>query len=157
MCFTHCDRDEAYISLHDCIADKAYFENGKLGFELSDGFWILPDHPESNLAGTARTDASKVEYTLYRGDRWDIIIYVFEKTLFKRTVRKEWTPEKLVNEINKGKCKLEFLYQYRDPFSIVLECELRFCKNPYFRECVIKISGTQTDYYWNDLRKDCPW
>ncbi len=157
MCFLHCDHDERFLSLHDCIAERAYLKNGKLGFELSDGFWILPDHPESHLSETVRTDASKVEYTLYRGESWDITVYVFEKGFFKRTVRKEWTPEKLVDEINKGKCKLEFLYQYRDSFSAVLDCELRFSKKPYFRECMIKISVTQTDYCWNTLREDCPW
>ena len=50
MNFSHCDHDEQYLTLHDCIAERAYFENGKLGFEFDDGFWVSPDHPESNLS-----------------------------------------------------------------------------------------------------------
>jgi GTP-binding protein len=48
--------------LHDCIAEKAYFKDGVLGFEFSDGFWILPNHPESHLSKTVRTNFSKVEF-----------------------------------------------------------------------------------------------
>jgi hypothetical protein len=56
MIFSHCDHDEKYLTLHDCIAERAYFENGKLGFEFNDGFWVSPDHPESNLSQVVRTD-----------------------------------------------------------------------------------------------------
>jgi hypothetical protein len=34
MEFSHCDHDEKHLSLHDCIAERVYFENGKLGFDL---------------------------------------------------------------------------------------------------------------------------
>ena len=67
MEFAHCDTSSAHLSLHDCIAEKAYFADGKLGFLLSDGFWISPDHPESDLSALVRTDAAKVEYTLEDG------------------------------------------------------------------------------------------
>ena len=50
MNFSHCDHSENHLTLHDCIAERAYFENGKLGFEFHDGFWVLPNHPESNLS-----------------------------------------------------------------------------------------------------------
>jgi hypothetical protein len=49
MKFSHCGTDEKYLSLHDCIAERTYFEKGKLGFEFNDGFWVSPDHPESNF------------------------------------------------------------------------------------------------------------
>ena len=78
MEFSHCDRDEKNLSLHDCIAERAYFENGKLGFEFRNGFWISPDHPESNLQDLVRTDFSKVEYTLEDGEEYDVTIYVFK-------------------------------------------------------------------------------
>ncbi len=84
MNFSHCDKDEKYLSLHDCVAEQAYFENGKLGFEFNDGFWISPDHPESNLSNLVRTDFSKVEYTLEDGADYDVTVYVFTKNLFKK-------------------------------------------------------------------------
>ena len=83
MKFLHCDHDETYLTLHDCISEKAYFEDGKLVFELHDGFWIAPEHPESNLPETVRTDFSKVEYVLECGEEYDVTVYVFEKNLFK--------------------------------------------------------------------------
>ena len=64
MNFSHCDHNEEHLTLHDCIATQAYFENGKLGFEFENGFWISPDHPESHLTKMVRTDFAKVEYTL---------------------------------------------------------------------------------------------
>ena len=85
MNFSHCDKDEKYLSLYDCVAEQAYFENGKLGFEFNDGFWISPDHPESNLSNLVRTDFSKVEYTLEDGADYDVTVYVFKKNLFKKT------------------------------------------------------------------------
>ena len=157
MEFSHCDHDEWYLSLHDCIAERAYFKNGKLGFELNDGFWISPDHPESNLSNLVRTDFSRVEYTLEDGADYDVTIYVFKKTLFKKTIRIEWTIQELLNNINSGKYKLEFLYQYVDYSSRMIECELKLDKKPYHMECVIKISAPEVSYYWNNLREDRPW
>ena len=157
MNFSHCDKDEEYVSLHDCVAERAYFENGKLGFEFNDGFWVSPDHPESNLSGCVSTDLSKVEYTLEDGEDYDVTIYVFKKTIFKKTIRTEWTVQKLINSINSGKCKLEFRYQYVDYNSRIVECVLRFDRRPYCQECIMKISAPEVSYYWNNLLEDRPW
>ena len=157
MEFIHCDTDEKYLTLHDCFAERAYLEDGKLGFEFKDGFWILPDHPESNLSEVVRTDFSKAEYVLGRGHGFDVVVYVFEKTFFKKTVRTEWTVQKLMKEINSGKCRLEFLYQYVDDNCRIVECALRSDKKPYYRECMIKIYAPKVCYYWNNLREDCVW
>ena len=157
MVFSHCDKDEKQLSLHDCIAEHAYFEGGKLGFEFGDGFWITPDHPSSNFSNSVRTDCSKVEYTLEDGEDYDVTVYVFKKTLLWRVIRLEWTVRELLRKINSGECRLEFLYQYIDEASRIVECELRSDKKPYRRECVLKISATDVGYYWNDLREDRPW
>ena len=163
MEFSHCNQDEKHLTLHDCIAERAYFENGKLGFEFSDGFWISPKHPESNLSKLVRTDFSKVEYILENGEDYDVTVFVFKRSScfkrfsYKKAIRIEWTVQELVNKINSGKCKLEFLYQYVDYKSRIIECELKFDKKPYHRECVIKISAPKVSYYWNNLREDRPW
>ena len=157
MNFAHCDTDEKYLTLHDCVADRAYFENGKLGFEFNDGFWISPDHPESNLSELVRTDFSKVEFKLEDGADYDVTIYIFKKNLFNKTIRIEWTIQKLLKSINCGKYKLEFLYQYIDYNSKMIECRLKFDKKPYHQECIMKISATETRYYWNNLREDRLW
>lgn len=157
MNFIHCDHSEQYLALHDCIAERAYFENGKLGFEFGEGFWISPDHPESNLDKAVRTDFSKVEYTLEDGEDYDVTIYVFKKSCFKKIIRIEWEIQELINKLNAGKCKLEFLYQYLDYNARIVECVLRFDKKPYYQECIIKISAPEVSYYWNNLREDRPW
>jgi methyltransferase-like protein len=156
MEFSHCDKDEKYLSLHDCVVEKAYFQNGKLGFEFNNGFWITPDHPESNLSEIVRTDFSKVEYDLEDGEDYDATVYVFKETINK-TIRTEWKIQKLVDKINNGKCKLEFLYQYINGISRIIECELVFNRQPYRIECLMKISALEVSYYWNNLREDRPW
>ena len=98
MEFSHCDHNEKYLTLHDCIAERAYLDNGKLGFEFSDGFWISPEHPESNLSELVRTDFSKVEYTLESSIGCEVVVYVFEKTFFKKTLRTKWTVEELFDK-----------------------------------------------------------
>lgn len=157
MDFLHCDHDEKHLSLHDCVAERAYFENGKLVFEFRDGFWIAPDHPDSNLSEVVRTDFSKVEYTLEDGADYDVTVYVFKRSFGKKTVGSEWTVEELVDKINSGKCKLEFLYQYLDYSARMVECDLHFDKKPYHQECIMKISAPETRYYWNNLQADKPW
>lgn len=157
MNFSHCDDNETYISLHDCVSDGAYFEDGKLGFTFPDGFWISPDHPESNLSKLVRTDFSKVEYTLEDGEDYDVAVYVFEKSFWGKTLRTEWSVQRLVSQINSGICKLEFLYQYIDFHARMVECTLISDKKPYRRECMMKLSAPQVSYFWNSLRADRPW
>ena len=157
MNFSHCDKDEKYLSLHDCVAEGSYFKNGKLGFEFNDGFWISPDHPESNLSNIVRTDFSKVEFVLTDGKEYDVTIYVFKKSLFKKTIRVEWTIQELINNINSGKCKLEFIYQFLDHNSRIIECELKLDRKPYHQECILRISAPEVSYYWNNLRVDASW
>ena len=157
MNFSHCDKDEKYLSLHDCIAEHAYFENGKLGFEFNDGFWISPDHPESNLPDLVRTDFSKVEYMLEDGEDYDVTVYVFKRSFSKKMIGSEWTVRELVDRINSGKCKLEFLYQYLDYNARMIECELHFDKKPYRKGCIMKVSAPKANYYWNNLREGCTW
>ena len=84
MNFSHCDHNEKHISLHDCVAERAYFENGSLGFEFNDGFWVLPDHPESNLSKLVRSDFSKVEYSLENGEDYDVTVHIFKKSFWKK-------------------------------------------------------------------------
>ena len=157
MTFSHHDHDEKYLTLHDCIATRAYLENGILGFEFEDGFWISPDHPASNLAKMVRTDFSKVEYTLTDGKDYDVTVYVFTHAFEKRTTGEEWTLEELLDAINSEECELEFLYQYLGYHARIVECDLNFNKKACHKKCLIKITARKVGYYWNNLREDRPW
>ncbi len=155
--FKNVDYSELHLSLHDCTAELVYIREGKLIFEFNDGFWILPSHPENPLGNTVRSDFSKVEYILDRKSIEDVAVYVFEETLFKKTVRKEWTLEEFIKNINCGKCRLEFLYQYTDESSRLIECMIWSDRRPYHREGIIKINSAQANYYWNNLCADRIW
>lgn len=157
MHFSHCDSSEKHLSLHDCIAEQAYFKDGVLGFDFSNGFWILSDHPESHLSQTVRTDFSRAEFILENGEAYDVTVYVFSRTWFKKNIGTEWPLQKLIDRINSGKCRLEFLYQYIDGNARIIECELRSEKRPYRRECLIQISAPKVNYSWNKLCEDKPW
>ena len=157
MAFLHCDRDEDLFTLHDCITDRVYFADNVLSFDFPDGFWVLPDHSEGIPDKVVRTDASKVTYTLM-DDEYDVTIYVFEKSLFGQIVRKEWSIGDLVDKINSGKCKLEFLYRYNQgEHNAVWRCNLRTSKKPYFKDCWIEITYASVQYEWNRLCEDRIW
>ena len=157
MDFSHSDRDEDLFSLHDCITDRACFEGKELRFEFPDGFWVLPHHPASDIDKVVRTDAAQVTYTLMDNE-YDVTIYVFEKSIFGQTVRKEWSVAELVDRINSGKCKLEFLYRYNQgDNNAILKCNVRVDKKPYFKDAWIEITYASVEYAWNHLRKDRAW
>ena len=157
MGFLHCDRDETLFTLHDCVTERVCFADNVLSFDFSDGFWVLPDHPEGIPDKAVRTDASRVEYTLMDNE-YDVTIYVFEKSLFGQIVRKEWSIEDLVDKINSGKCKLEFLYRYNQgDHNAIWKCCLHRGKKPYFADCEIEITYASVQYRWNHLRKDRTW
>ncbi|MBQ1195645.1 MAG: hypothetical protein IIX44_05305 [Clostridia bacterium] len=155
--FSHCDTNDRYVSLHDCKSKRAYFEYGVLGFEFIDGFWITPEHPESHLDTLVKTDFSRVEYELLDGDEYDVNVFVFEKNILGQTVKKEWSVQKLVDSINNEEVVVEFLYQYVDGMSRIVECWLWSDRKPYSRECVLKISAREVQYHWNRILEDRVW
>lgn len=155
--FLHCDTDDELINLHDCKAERAVFGSGVLEFDFGDGFWISPDHSESNLSELVRTDRSKVEFRLIDGDEYDVTVFVFERNIFKQTVRKEWSVQKLVDSINSGEVTIEFLYQYSDGYARIVQCHLWSHKKPYSRECILKIDAPEVRYYWNNIIEDRVW
>ena len=161
MVFSHFDKSntETLISLHDCIAESSYFENGSLCFEFSDGFWVLPEHPENCFGSTVKTDLAKAEFPLEKCNGFDvgITVYLFKDSMFKKVIRTELSIEELLERINRKKCKLEFLYQYTDGFERLLHCELISGKRPYRQECWIKLPSPKVLFHWNNLLKDRTW
>ena len=57
MNFAHCDKEEKYLTLHDRVAEQAYFENGKLGFEFHEF-----RHPLSPLPNRRRNSDGVIPY-----------------------------------------------------------------------------------------------
>lgn len=152
--YKHCDKNGAAISLHDCRAEKATFENGILTFYFpEDGFWICSEHEANSTVEAVRTDASEVQFhLLYEDAEDDFNCYVFDKKSKRKAVRKQWTLSDLVSAINSGKYQLEFLYQYAGGYKeLVFYCEICQDKKPYRRECQLWLSVQDVTYCWNDV------
>lgn len=152
--YKHYDKDGAAISLHDCRAEKATFENGIVTFYFpEDGFWILSEHEANSAVEAVRTDASEVRFhLLYEDEADDFHCYVFDKKSERKAVRKQWTLSDLVSAINSGKYQLEFLYRYAGGYKeLVFYCEICQDKKPYRRECQLWLSVQDVTYCWNDV------
>ena len=154
--YKYCDINDEYISLHDCHATKIIYENGILTFVFNDGIWVTQGHPSNSSDKTLRTDVAEVKFYLKYGNECDITMYVFEEEV-KKTVREEWKISKLIESVNNEKYTLEFLYQYKGYNSVLIECWLWSDKEPYHRECELKLSLTDVKYYWNGLCEDREW
>ena len=153
--YKYCDIDNN-ISLHDCYATKILYENGNLTFVFPDGIWITKEHPNNETDKTVRTDMAEVRYFLYLGKECDVIVYVFRQK-FNKTIREEWSLSKLIEHVNNNNCRLEFLYQYKNDVSRIIECSLWADKRPYSRECQLHLVIKDVKYYWNNLceEKEC--
>ncbi len=151
--YKHYDKDGAAISLHDCRAEKASFENGVLSFCFpKDGFWVLSEHEANSTGEAVRTDASEVRFHLLYETEDESQCYVFDKKSERKAVRKQWTLLELVSAINSGKYQLEFLYRYVGEYKeLVFSCWLWNDKKPYSRECQLWLSVQDVTYCWNDV------
>ena len=156
--FKHNDSDDCHdevLTLHDCIAEKISFSNGTLRFFLPDGLWICPNHKDSNLDKTVRTDAAVVDFCIEDID--DIIVRVLTRNCFRRTKVEIWDMRDLMESVNSGKCTIEFIYQYRTYFEQMWHCAIRSKVKPYYRECQLHLPDTDAVFRWNGLRTDHEW
>jgi hypothetical protein len=159
--FKHINPDEYHdkgLTLHDCIANKISFENHTLRFYLPDGFWITPHHTENSSEKAVRTDASVVDFSVK--DIGDTMIYVFTRhrwLWFRKTSMETWDMDQLISLVNRGKCTLEFITQYRSHYEQMWHCAIRSNKKPYYRECQLYLPETEATFFWNDLRPDHEW
>ena len=155
--YLHCDNDDSYISLHDCYANKIYFNDNVLSFRFDNGFWIIPEHEFSDVEETVRTDKSRVNFHLEDSSLEDVSIYIYRNSIFGKTLREELPLDKLISLINEKNYRLEFIYQYKSYNDLLFECWLWFDKKPYHYECQLKIPTSKAIYCWNNLCKDKKW
>ena len=145
-----------FICLHDCCADRILIEKGKISFDFADGFWITPDHKCSNFQEVVKTDSAKVEFFLEESFE-EIIVYIFRKGVFGKTIRETWTIQKLVDFVNNKANQLEFLYHFKQDHESLFQCELHFDKRPFRYECQIEIPVVKIVYKWDNLCPDRTW
>lgn len=155
--FKHYDTDNSCITLHDCYATNITIEENRISFYFENGFWITPEHKQSKLTDTVRTDSSRVDFYFSKESLDDFLVYVFRKNIFGKTFREIWEIQKLTELVNKKFLNLEFLYQYKRYNEQLFDCWLHFDKSPYHYECQIKIPTTNVIYNWNNLCTDKKW
>ena len=158
MAFKHNDGDTCHnntVTLHDCIVDKIEYFDGYLRFYLPDGLWVNPNHKDSTLDKTVRTNPAVVDFKAEDID--DITVTVFIRKRFGRSRVEYWDMHELMEAVNSGICKLEFVYQYRACFEQLWQCSIRSKKKPYYRDCQLHLPGTEAVYRWNDLIPEWEW
>ena len=157
--FKHNDADDSHdkvLTLHDCIVENVSYTDGVLRFFLPEGLWIAPTHRDNDLGKVVKTDSAVVDFRISNID--DIVVRVFTQTHFTRRTKVEiWEMRDLMDSINRGKCTIEFIYQYRTHFEQMWQCAIRSNVKPYYRECQLHLPDTDAVYRWNDLRPDHEW
>lgn len=156
--FKHNDEDGCHditLTLHDCVADKIEFADGWLRFYLPDGLWVNPNHEDSPLEKTVRTDAAVVDFKIKDLD--DIRVTVFIRNRFRKTRVEFWDMHELMDAVNSGACSLEFFFQYRASFEQMWDCAIRSEKKPYYRDCQLHLPETEAIYRWNNLIPEYEW
>lgn len=151
------DTNSVNISLHDCRAEHIQFEHGVLSFSFSEGFWILPGHPQNKSEDCVRTDASQVDFQIIDEDFDGITIYVFKKNWNGKTIREEWKLKNFLDEVNHGRFQVEFIDEYKSYQSRLFKCWLWFDVKPYHYECEIILRSENATYCWNELIYERVW
>ncbi len=159
--FIHNDPDsfhDTYLTLHDCVADRIYYNKKVLSFSFPEGFWIFPEHEASNLDNTVRTDSSQADFYINNDENFEnVYVEVFSKGIFIKTFVEKWSLNELINAVNSGGYQLEFIYQYRTYFEQMWYCALHYKGKLRYKECYIHIPKAEAVYCWNNLREDCVW
>ena len=157
MEFLHNDREEQFLSLHDCRANRAELRDGVLSFRFEEGFWVTQSHPENPTGKTVRTGPGRVDYVLREADGDDVAVEVFTRLRWPHALRTSWELPKLLQAINEKHWELEILYQYPGGWDRIVECWLWFPRKPYHRECRLKLDVQGVFYRWNDLCPEKEW
>jgi len=146
--YRHCDSDEEHIGIHDCKAVKAKYKNNTLSFIFEDGFWLGKEHKENHSDEPVRTGPSRLQFQIEAEDELRFFVFIQKR---KKTIREEWDIDKFIKKINSRSVSLEFLYQYKNNFSRIIECSIWSGKKVEIAECEIRISPKKVFYMWDRL------
>ena len=137
--YTHRTTHGKHISFHDCTLSKLKCKEGKVVFKFKDGINALGE----------RTKKAKVKLKLTPMETPVCYVYDVKKN---KTVRKEWTLEKLKDKLEYGGYALEFVECYEWKFGKTVHriycCSLHSDQKPYLLECELRLSADKTVYKW---------
>ena len=161
--YQYFDTNDAFLILHDCVAERVLWKDGVLSFGFPEGIWVSPLHEANSLEKTVKTDAAKVDFYLTEGKETNVTVHVFSKTRFGKELREEWSLDKLIRLVNAGLCKVEFLSQYKADGEQLIVCWLWLKKKPHLKgyrgikECHLTIEQSKAVYCWNNLCANRTW
>lgn len=137
--FLNMSKTDDRLSLHDCTAKKLQVKPKKLVFEFPDGIYH---------AGKV-TGAARVTMRIQPLD--DMVCYVY-KVKPTKTIRKQWTMEKLSKKLAYGGCELEFVECYTRSFGDISYriylCTLHRQDKPCLVECELRLTLRGIKYEW---------
>lgn len=110
------ERERTRFDLHDCLADRIEYEDGILSFCFPDGIFC-----EDYGADWPNTGSAVVEYIVYPKIGVHMDLYEKDGT---RTVLKTIRAEELIEQVNSGAWKLEFLYRYDGGWNLMYLCNV---------------------------------
>lgn len=157
MEYLHMDREEVFLSLHDCRADRAELRDGVLSFFFPEGFWVTQDHPLNSTGKTVRTGEARVDYVLREPEGEDVSVEIFTRLRWPWDLRRAWELPKLLEAVSRKGWELEFLYQYPGGWDRIVECWLWMDRKPWHKECNLKLDVQEVRYLWNELREEHTW
>lgn len=157
MPYLHNEKNGEYLSRHDCRADRAELRDGVLSFFFPEGFWVLSAHPDNPTGKTVRTDAARVDYVLRDARGEDASAELFTRLKYPFALRRTYDLAPFLSMLNQEGFELEFLYQYPDYWSRIIECWLWIPKRIRHKECQLKLDVSEVIYQWNDLHPDEVW
>ncbi len=155
--YKHIETDDRFFSIHDCYAEKVYFNDGVLSFVFPNGFWVTNEHLLNRSENIVRTDEASVDFTIMDEEFDGISIHIFKKQNERTAIREEWGTENFINAVNHGEFKVEFIDCYKTNQYLLFKCQVRFDRKPYYEECEIILHTDKAVYNWNSLRYDCTW
>ena len=110
------ERERTRFDLHDCRADRIEYEDGVLSFYFPDGIFC-----EDYGTDWPNTGSAAVEYIVY--PKLGVHMDLYEKD-GARTVLETIRAEDLIEQVNSGAWKLEFLYRYDGGWSLMYLCNV---------------------------------
>jgi len=146
--YRHCDSDEEHISIHDCKAVKAKYKNNTLSFVFEEGLWLGAEYKENITGEPVKTGPAKVQFQTEADDELKFYVFIQKR---KKTIREEWDIDKFLKKINSSSVSIEFLYQYKNNHSRIIECCIWSGKKVDIAECEIRISPKKVFFMWDRL------
>lgn len=140
------------FSLHDCRATKIETRKNDLVFTFENGFWIIPETPETPVCATD-TAATVFHMGLNGIAEPEVCVYE-EKTC--GIVCRELRFADFAALINNG-AAFEFVNQYFNFAEVLFRGYFHTEDNPGGCRCDLRMELAGMDFYWNRINPERRW